>query len=247
MKAALDVVTYGEAMAMFVATEAPAISRTRRSSEAGRGRRPERRDRPVAARLPGRLDEPCRPRFVRRLRTRHAGARGIDASCVTVDPRYPTGFQLKSRNDDGSDPTVEYFRKPAASHLSCDDYVADCVLGARHLHLTGVAPAISATSCETAFKLAREMRAAGKNDLVRPEPAPDAVAVRRRDGEDAERARVARGLGAAGHRRRAATDRARHAGRHRGLLSCAGRARCRDQARRGRCVTTGRPTAVTER
>src|SRR5258708_20021474 len=88
---------------------------------------------------------------------------GIDASCVTIDERYPTGFQLKSKNDDGSDPAIEYFRKgSAASHLSLDDYVADYVLGARHLHLTGVAPAISATSRELAFHMAKEMRKAGK-------------------------------------------------------------------------------------
>jgi len=98
---------------------------------------------------------------------------GIDAGCVTIDERYPTGFQLKSKNDDGSDPAIEYFRKgSAASHLSLDDYVAQYVLGARHLHLTGVAPAISATSRELAFHMAGEMRRAGKSISFDPNLRP---------------------------------------------------------------------------
>src|SRR5258708_11740034 len=98
---------------------------------------------------------------------------GIDASCVTIDERYPTAFQLKSKNDDGSDPAIEYFRKgSAASHLSLADSVADYVLPARHLHLTGVAPAISASSRELAFHLAREMRAAGKTISFDPNLRP---------------------------------------------------------------------------
>jgi 2-dehydro-3-deoxygluconokinase len=98
---------------------------------------------------------------------------GIDQRCVTTDERYPTGFQLKSKNDDGSDPAVEYFRRgSAASHLSVADYVADYVLPARHLHLTGVAPAISESSRELAFHLAREMRAAGKTISFDPNLRP---------------------------------------------------------------------------
>jgi 2-dehydro-3-deoxygluconokinase len=98
---------------------------------------------------------------------------GIDQRCVTTDERYPTGFQLKSKNDDGSDPAIEYFRKgSAASHLSLADYAADYVLPARHLHLTGVAPAISGTSRELAFHLAREMRAAGKTISFDPNLRP---------------------------------------------------------------------------
>jgi 2-dehydro-3-deoxygluconokinase len=98
---------------------------------------------------------------------------GIDSSRVTIDERYPTAFQLKSRNDDGSDPAIEYFRKgSAASHLSLDDYVADYVLGARHLHLTGVAPAISGTSRELAFHMAAEMRKAGKTISFDPNLRP---------------------------------------------------------------------------
>lgn len=48
---------------------------------------------------------------------------GLDCSHVDVDKQHPTGFQFKSRNDDGSDPQVEYFRRgSAASHLSPVDH-----------------------------------------------------------------------------------------------------------------------------
>ncbi|WP_179404599.1 sugar kinase [Burkholderia guangdongensis] len=179
----LDVVTYGEAMAMFVATApgplAEATQFTRRIAGA---------DLNVATGLArlgfnvGWMSRVGRDSFGRYVLDTLAHE-GIDASCVTIDDRHPTGFQLKSRNDDGSDPTVEYFRKgSAASHLSRDDYVADYVLGARHLHLTGIAPAISASSCELAFHLATEMRAAGRTITFDPNlrptlwPSADAMA-----------------------------------------------------------------------
>src|SRR5207244_4640172 len=97
----------------------------------------------------------------------------IDTAAVSVDDRYPTGFQLKSRSDDGRDPQVEYFRKgSAASHLSLADYKPEYFGAARHLHLSGVAPAISETSFELAVHIAREMRAAGKSISFDPNLRP---------------------------------------------------------------------------
>lgn len=158
----LDVITYGEAMAMFVATAPGPLAQATQFTKRIAGA-----DLNVAVGLSrlgfrvGYVSRVGRDSFGDYVLETLARER-IDASCVAVDPQYPTGFQLKSRADDGSDPRVEYFRKgSAASRLSRADYVADYVLGARHLHLTGVAPAISASSCELAFHLAREMRAAG--------------------------------------------------------------------------------------
>ncbi len=66
---------------------------------------------------------------------------------MTIDDRFPTGFQLKSKVTDGTDPSVEYFRKgSAASHLSTEDFNAPLFYSARHLHLSGVAAALSGTS-----------------------------------------------------------------------------------------------------
>ena len=173
MKPALDVITCGEAMAMFVAAETGPLSDVSRFT-----RRIAGADLNVAIGLSrlgfkvGWMSRVGADSFGQYVRDTLA-KEGIDAGCVTTDTRYPTGFQLKSKNDDGSDPAVEYFRRgSAASHLSVDDYVADYVLQARHLHLTGVAPALSASSCELAFHLTKEMRAAGRTISFDPNLRP---------------------------------------------------------------------------
>jgi 2-dehydro-3-deoxygluconokinase len=173
MSASLDVVNYGEAMAMFVANEAGPLA-----SIANFTKRVAGAELNVAiglARLGFRVGWMSRvgpDSFGEFVRDTLAAER-IDAHAVTTDARHPTGFQLKSKRDDGGDPAVEYFRRgSAASHLSLDDYRADYVLGARHLHLSGVAPAISESSRELAFKLAREMRAAGRTISFDPNLRP---------------------------------------------------------------------------
>ncbi|WP_426385490.1 sugar kinase [Pseudomonas brassicacearum] len=88
---------------------------------------------------------------------------GLDCRHVAVDPTHPTGFQFKSRTDDGSDPQVEYFRRgSAASHLSIDS-IAPALLETRHLHATGIVPALSATAREMSFELMTRMREAGRS------------------------------------------------------------------------------------
>lgn len=173
MTHSLDVITYGEAMAMFVAADAGPLSDvahfTRRAAGA------ELNVATGLARLGfkvgwmSRVGDDSFGQFVRGVLAQE----GIDAQCVQTDARHPTGFQLKSKNDDGSDPTVEYFRRgSAASHLSIDDFKRDYVLGARHLHLSGVGPAISASSRELAFTLARAMREAGRTISFDPNLRP---------------------------------------------------------------------------
>jgi 2-dehydro-3-deoxygluconokinase len=173
MNPTLDVITYGEAMALFVAAETGPLAEVGQFTKRVAGA-----DLNVAiglARLGfkvgwmSRVGADSFGEFVRATLSRE----GIDQQRVVTDARYPTGFQLKSRNDNGSDPAIEYFRKgSAASHLSLADYDASYVLPARHLHLTGVAPAISASSRELAFRLAREMRAAGKTVSFDPNLRP---------------------------------------------------------------------------
>jgi len=173
MSFSLDVLTYGEAMALFVADEPGPLAEVNRFTKRIAGA-----DLNVAiglARLGfkvgwmSRVGDDSFGRYV--LDT--LAKEGIDAGRVSVDGRYPTGFQLKSKQDDGRDPAVEYFRRgSAASHLSIDDYSPEYALAARHLHLTGVAPAISASSHELAFHLAREMREAGKSISFDPNLRP---------------------------------------------------------------------------
>lgn len=90
-----------------------------------------------------------------------------------MDGHYPTGFQVKSKNIDGTDPNVEYFRKgSAASHLSTADFNRDYFGSARHLHLSGVAAALSGQSLELCNHAAREMRAMGKTISFDPNLRP---------------------------------------------------------------------------
>jgi 2-dehydro-3-deoxygluconokinase len=181
MMSPLDVVTFGEAMAMFVAKEPGELSEvtefTRRAAGA------ELNVAIGLARLGlkvgwvSRVGADSFGRFVLNVLAHEK----IDHRCVTADERYPTGFQLKSRVGGNLDPTVEYFRKnTAASHLAVADFNADYFLSARHLHVTGIAPALSATSYELALYAMEQMRAAGKTISFDPNLRPVLWASRER-------------------------------------------------------------------
>ncbi len=63
---------------------------------------------------------------------------------ISESASHPTGFMLKSNVTDGSDPKVEYFRRnSAASTLSAADIDASLFKTGAHLHLTGIAAAVS--------------------------------------------------------------------------------------------------------
>ncbi|WP_261641920.1 sugar kinase [Erwinia mallotivora] len=159
----LDVVTLGEAMAMFIAAESGDLATvehfTRRIAGA------ELNVAVGLARLGlkvgwvSRVGSDAFGRFIRQQLEKE----GIDGRRVTTDPRYPSGFQLKSKVEDGSDPLVEYFRTgSAASHLSQDDFNRDYFSAARHLHLSGVAASLSDSSLALSKHAAREMKQMGK-------------------------------------------------------------------------------------
>ena len=170
---ALDAVTIGEAMALFIAREtgdlAAAESFIKRIAGA------ELNVAIGLARLGlkvgwvSRVGDDSFGRFT----LQQLAKEGVDHRQVTVDNRYRTGFQLKAKVEDGSDPQVEYFRKgSAASHLSVDDFNPDYFGSARHLHLSGVSAAISASSLELSKHAAREMRALGKTISFDPNLRP---------------------------------------------------------------------------
>jgi len=97
---------------------------------------------------------------------------GLDCSHVGVDPTHPTGFQFKSRQDDGADPVVEYFRRgSAASHMGIAD-VPEVLLAARHLHATGIPAALSPSMNELSRHLMQRMRAAGHSVSFDPNLRP---------------------------------------------------------------------------
>ncbi len=74
---------------------------------------------------------------------------GIGTEFATFDSVYRTGFQLKSKVLEG-DPEVAYYRKgSAASQLSEKEIDEIDFTGVKHVHITGIPPALS-TSCRKA-------------------------------------------------------------------------------------------------
>ena len=173
MHKTLDVITIGEAMAMFVATETGELSAVEHFIKRVAGAELN-----VATGL-ARLG--LNVGWVSRVGNDSFGhfvldslkKEGIDAAGVTLDGCFPTGFQLKSKVENGTDPIVEYFRKgSAASHLSVDDYHAAYFSSARHLHLSGVAAALSASSYDLLDHAASAMKALGKTISFDPNLRP---------------------------------------------------------------------------
>lgn len=173
MHNSLDVITLGEAMAMFVATETGDLANVERFIKRVAGA--ELNVAIGLARLGlkvswvSRVGNDVLGQFVLNCLEKER----ISTQGVTIDGRFPTGFQLKSKVEDGTDPTVAYFRKgSAASHLSTDDFNAPLFYSARHLHLSGVAAALSNSSLELLNHAARAMKAQGKTISFDPNLRP---------------------------------------------------------------------------
>jgi sugar/nucleoside kinase (ribokinase family) len=169
----LDVITFGEAMVMLIADDPGPLVQVRsfRKHVAGA-------DSNVATGL-ARLG--CRVGWMSRLGRDSFGqyivaclqAEGVDCSQVVFDDRLATGFQLKERMVDGADPRVEYFRKnSAASRLSSADFNPRVFLAARHLHATGIPPALSPETRELSRHAITQMRLAGRTVSFDPNLRP---------------------------------------------------------------------------
>ena len=168
----VDVLSFGETMAMWVAEQTGDLAQVERFHKRIAGA-----DSNVAiglARLGfnvawlSRVGADSLGRFVRAT----LQAEGLNCQHLETDPQHPTGFQLKSRVDDGSDPQVEYFRRgSAASHLN-RSAITPQLLGAGHLHATGIPPALSASCRELSFELMQGMRAAGRTVSFDPNLRP---------------------------------------------------------------------------
>jgi 2-dehydro-3-deoxygluconokinase len=169
----LDVVTWGEALALLVADEVGPFEEVERYT-----RRLAGAETNVAiglARLglkvgwASRVGNDAFGRFIRK----RVAAEGVDVSRVLTDMEFRTAIQLKAKAVDGADPAIEYYRKgSAASHLSLADFDADYFGAARHLHATGIAPALSPTTMAFAHHAMEVMRAAGKTISFDPNLRP---------------------------------------------------------------------------
>lgn len=169
----LDVVTAGEAMVQFAAQQAGPLDRADSFARITAGA--ELNVAIGLARLGlrvgyiSRLGDDSFGRFLAATLDRE----GVDRTQVGFDAERSTGFMLKSRNDDGSDPQTEYFRRnSAASQLAVTDSLREYAATARHLHLTGIYVAVSPTTRELVFQLAAHARAAGRSISFDPNLRP---------------------------------------------------------------------------
>lgn len=169
----LDVVTWGEALALLVADQVGPFEEVEKYT-----RRLAGAETNVAiglARLGlkvgwfSRVGNDAFGRFIRQ----RVAQEGVDVSRVLTDMEFRTAIQLKAKAVGGADPAIEYYRKgSAASHLSPDDFDAGYVGAARHLHATGIAPALSATTMALAHHVMDFMRAQGRTISFDPNLRP---------------------------------------------------------------------------
>jgi sugar/nucleoside kinase (ribokinase family) len=170
---ALDVLSMGETMALLVAQEPGPLADVQSFSKRIAGA-----DSNVAiglARLGfkvgwvSRLGADSFGRYVRKT----IEAEGVDTSQVEIDPQRSTGFMLKSRSVDGSDPAIEYYRRgSAASQLSVAHLATEYALRARHVHATGITPALSPAARELVAHAMVTLRAAGRSVSFDPNLRP---------------------------------------------------------------------------
>ncbi|UUD62736.1 sugar kinase [Pseudomonas seleniipraecipitans] len=165
--------SFGEAMALFVAdAPGPLV-------EVGNfHRRLAGADNNVAIGL-ARLGFPVR--WLSRVGTDSLGAyirqaleaEGVDCRYLLDDAAHSTGLMFKARAVDGADPAVEYYRRAsAASHMSTADADRVGMQGLKHLHATGITPALSEGCRQLSVHLMKEARQHGASISFDPNLRP---------------------------------------------------------------------------
>jgi len=158
----LDVLTVGEAMALFVADAPGPLSSVEKFTRTSAGAELN-----VAVGL-SRLG--LKVAYVSRVGQDLFGqflintlqTEGIDHQHVQVDAQHPTGFMLKSCELTGDDPKIEYFRKgSAASYMGLQDCPVNVFAQVRQLHVTGISVALSDSVRELVLHMVAQARVCG--------------------------------------------------------------------------------------
>lgn len=175
----LDVVTFGEPMAMFFAHEVGPLDDVVTFSKALAGAETN-----VATGLSRlglttglvtKLGDDTFGRFI----TKALNKENIDTSSIVVTKEYQTGMLVKSKVIDG-DPEVQYFRKnSAASKLGAEDFSEEYFGNATHLHMTSIPSALSKECNEFTVRTLDFMKEEGKtisfDPNLRPSLWPDEI------------------------------------------------------------------------
>ncbi|WP_133013379.1 sugar kinase [Marinomonas flavescens] len=171
-------VTLGEAMALFIAKNSGALSEVEEFSRALAGAEVNVAIGMARLGFPSsyisKVGQDCLGKFIRQAIAKEQ----IGTESITESTEHATGFMMKSKQTDGSDPSVEYFRRnSAASTLNASDIDRELFSAGNHLHLTGVAAAVSSSMREAvqqALTFAKEQGCSISFDTnLRPSLWPD--------------------------------------------------------------------------
>ncbi|WP_018662026.1 sugar kinase [Heyndrickxia acidiproducens] len=167
-----DVITFGEAMGMFIAEETGDLASVRHFTKELAGAETN-----VAIGL-ARLG--YRVLWLSKVGTDSLGdyiiqelqKEKVDPSLIKRDPERLTGFQLKEKVEKG-DPGVQYYRKnSAASQMGTKDFPELAEIHANHYHLTGIPLALSPSVRELSAALLHKARSEGKTISFDPNLRP---------------------------------------------------------------------------
>jgi 2-dehydro-3-deoxygluconokinase len=92
---------------------------------------------------------------------RYVRGEGVNISRVELDPERPTGIMIKELRPVGKSRVLYYRSGSAASALSPQTLPTTYLQQARHLHLTGITPALSPSCADAALTAARTVVEAG--------------------------------------------------------------------------------------
>jgi 2-dehydro-3-deoxygluconokinase len=176
--AAPSFVTLGEAMALFIAktpeplAEVEEFSRSLAGAEVNVAIGMARLDFPTT--YISKIGQDCLGQFIKKAIAKER----IGTDAIAESAEHATGFMMKTKQTDGSDPAVEYFRRnSAASTLNATDIDRSLFHSSSHLHLTGVAAAVSSSMREAvqqALTFAKEQGSSISFDTnLRPSLWPD--------------------------------------------------------------------------
>lgn len=100
-------------------------------------------------------------------------AEGLDCRHLQRDPEHSTGLIFKARASDGEDPHVEYVRRGSAASYLCPADAAHVDFSSlRHLHATGIPPALSPSARELSAHMLDHARQAGASISFDPNLRP---------------------------------------------------------------------------
>ncbi|MCM3113185.1 sugar kinase [Lederbergia lenta] len=168
----LDVVTFGEAMAMFMAEtpgplhEIEHFTRELAGAETNVAIGLSRLG--LKAGWASKVGSDAFGQFIMKRLTEE----NVDIEHVYTDERFPSGFQIKSKVLTG-DPEVQYFRRgSAASFMGVEDFQKEYFSNARHLHMTGIPLAISSHTRAFAYAALSHMKEIGRTVSFDPNLRP---------------------------------------------------------------------------